>query len=346
MRILELNFEKTWRGGERQTIYNMQGFRNAGCDVELVCRKNYPLARAASENGFNIHGFDSIFGVIGYLILHGHKYDILHVQASQVLTYAVLTKPFHRRKIIFTRRVDFVPRGKLTRLKYRATDILTGVSNTVKNIIETFCGKPVTVISDIVVPKQLNAERAKHLLRSLNISAGTHIIATTAAFVPHKDPLTMVEAIKCLTELRQDFVFLHFGTGELESAVKEKIQQYGLEKYYRLIGFHTDVEDYFSVFNVFAMSSQEEGLGSSVLDAFVYRVPVAGTDAGGLGEILGEGRAVVAPKRNPKKLAEAINELLTDKDKAQTIANTSYHYAIKYHSMEYLTKKYMELMKP
>lgn len=38
MRILELNFERGWRGGERQTLWTSQYFRDAGHAVELLAR--------------------------------------------------------------------------------------------------------------------------------------------------------------------------------------------------------------------------------------------------------------------------------------------------------------------
>lgn len=64
MRILELNFEKGWRGGERQTIYTLQGFKNAGIQVALLCRKNTPLHRHALSEGYNVYAYSNIFGGI------------------------------------------------------------------------------------------------------------------------------------------------------------------------------------------------------------------------------------------------------------------------------------------
>ena len=110
------------------------------------------------------------------------------------------------------------------------------------------------------------------------------------------------------------------------------------------MGFHKDVEDYIAAFHVFAMSSQEEGLGSSVLDAFLYNVPVVGTDAGGLKDILADGRAIMVAKQNGKLLGEAINTLLTDRDRAKAIANKAHNYVINFHSRTYITQQYLELL--
>src|ERR1700748_3373340 len=51
MRILELNFERTWRGGERQTLYDMLGFQGLGQQVAVLCRKGFPLQHKAQAEG-------------------------------------------------------------------------------------------------------------------------------------------------------------------------------------------------------------------------------------------------------------------------------------------------------
>ena len=343
--ILELNFEKSWRGGERQTLYNILGFREAGIDVQLLCRKGTPLHQAALAEGIPVHAFRNIFGAIGYLIFKAHHFSILHAQTSHILTYCVFTRLFHRAKIVFTRRVDFVPKGSLTRLKYRLTDHLVGISEAVKNIVQNFSGCPATLISDAVVFRKLDPSRAQKWLAKAGIEPGLKIIGTTAAFVPHKDPLTMVEAIRELRELRSDFVFLHFGDGPLLTAVQEKIAEHGLESHYRLMGFRKDVEDVFSVLDLFAMSSEEEGLGSSVLDAFLYQVPVVSTDAGGLKDLIANGRGLMCPKHNPKALSEALNTLLQDPEMGRQMAAAASEYVQRYHSIPHITDQYLQLLK-
>lgn len=92
---------------KRQTLYNMQGFRNSGQAVELLCLKGSPLELEAKKEKFKIHSFYSTLGVLFFLIRKGKKYQVLHAQTSHILTYCVLTKPFHKATIIFSKRVEF-----------------------------------------------------------------------------------------------------------------------------------------------------------------------------------------------------------------------------------------------
>lgn len=345
MTILELNYEKSWRGGERQTLYNMQGFRDAQQSVELLCRRDFPLEVEAKKQDFKTHGFNSIFSVLFFLITKGKNYDVLHAQTSHILTYCILTKPFHRATIIFSKRVDFVPKGFFTKLKYKLTDHVTVISTAIKTIFNTFGIPQVSVISDIAIKTGLNKSRAEHVLSEHHIPIDKKRIGTLAAFVPHKDPLNMVEAIYLVSKQRNDFVFLHFGEGPLMQEVQQKIKDYNMSEVYKIMGFHQQAEDFFSVLDGFVMSSEEEGLGSSVLDAFLYEVPVASTNAGGLKDILKDQRGEVCDIRSPKELAKCIDAMLTHDENSVLMIQNAKKYVTHYHSMEYITNKYLSLLK-
>jgi glycosyltransferase involved in cell wall biosynthesis len=71
--------------------------------------------------------------------------------------------------------------------------------------------------------------------------------------------------------------------------------------------------------DVYVMSSREEGLGTSVLDAMARGIPVASTSAGGLPEMLHEGGGILVPPRNPDALAGAVRRILCDPDLRQRL---------------------------
>jgi glycosyltransferase involved in cell wall biosynthesis len=341
MKILEINTEKTWRGGERQTYYNIQGMQQLGLELELLCRKRFPLSEKASDLKIPVHQVKGAVDAILFLIKNARRFDIIHTQTAKAQFYAVLTKWIHRRPVVYTRRVDFVPKGRFTLLKYRLTDKIVAISEAIKIILTDFKVKKITIISDAVASKTLHKKRIVQLVEN-NQWTGKKIIATTAAFVQHKDPLTMVRTIDELYKSRQDFIFLHFGTGPLAPQVFHEINVRKLSGCYKIMGFIDDVEDFFSVFDVFTMSSEEEGLGSSVLDAFIYKVPVATTDAGGLKEIVKD-RGLLSPVHDPSQLAKNIDRLLNDAELGADFTEKAYQYVIQHHSVEKIANDYKAL---
>lgn len=343
MRILELNFEKTWRGGERQTLCNMTGFRSRGLQVELLCRKNTPLQEAAVREGFTVHAFDSVLQVISFLASKATTFDIMHAQTAQVLTYCALTKPFHRCKLVYTRRVNFILKGSLTRWKYLQTDALVAISRSVQKIVSDFTGrKNIALISSVAVPVDPNRERGLQLLRQLGID-NKKIIATTAALTAEKGPFVALEATRILLKKRNDIVFLHFGDGTLREEMKQKVKEAGMDQTYFLPGHVEGVEDLFAIMDVFLMSSYNEGLGSSVLDAFFQKVPVVSSNAGGLADLVADGRAIACEPGAAACMAEGISYLLDNPVQAATQCRLAYEYAVAHHSMESITNQYLQL---
>jgi glycosyltransferase involved in cell wall biosynthesis len=67
-----------------------------------------------------------------------------------------------------------------------------------------------------------------------------------------------------------------------------------------------------------------------VIEAHLHKKPAIGSDVKGMDEIIKhEENGLVVPKDNPKKLAEAINALTADSDKAKTLGEEGYDTAIR-----------------
>lgn len=345
MKILSLNFEKSWRGGERQTLFNATGLKQKGFDVHIVCRKGGALEKRAVEQHLTVHSKKSILGVLIFLICNARTYHILHAQGSKILTYCILSKPFHKAKIIFTRRINFRPKGKMTRLKYRLCDRIIAISSSVKNIVAEFSSRnDVEIISDVVVENPIHNKDIKETLKKVNPHQ-KKIIGTIAALTTEKNPLDSVEAVRLLKEKRDDVVFLHFGVGKRKDEMLYLIDQYQLNDTYFLMGFAENVNDYFSAMEVFIMTSSNEGLCSSVLDAFIYKVPVVSTNAGGLQDLIRENRGISCEINNPRMIATGIDALLNNPLLAKEQTERAYEYVIHQHSMEHISEQYATLFK-
>ena len=66
-------------------------------------------------------------------------------------------------------------------------------------------------------------------------------------------------------------------------------------------------------FDVFVLSSRHEGLPISLLEAMAVGRPVVATRAGGIPEVLTDGRdGLVVPSGDPMALADAVLRLLRD----------------------------------
>lgn len=347
MRILEINTEKTWRGGERQTLFTLTSLKAAGAHLALMARAGFPLAHKATEAGFKVYPVSGgLWSSFFFLAVKARKHaDVLHAQTAKALTYCFLSKPFHRLPIVYTRRVDFVPKGTLTLLKYKACARLVAISAAIKNILEDQGLGPITLIPSMIERSELNATRGKQLLAEWKIPEGKLLLGTAAAFVDHKDPRTLMEALNKLKSIREDWAFIHMGEGVLKEEMQAQALVYGLDNLYFPVGHIAQPEDVLHLLNVFVMSSKEEGLGSSVLDAFLYEVPVVATDAGGLKELLESKRGISVSVGDSQGIAEAIDCMLHDKDLRDQLVSNAKAYVLQRHSASYHADAYLTLFK-
>lgn len=342
MRILQINTEGTWRGGERQTLYALEGFREAGVDAELLCRAGGPLHARARARAIPCHAIRSQAEGAAHLARHVRRFEILHSQTAKGQSLAVLTKPWHRRPVVYTRRVNFVPRGALAHLKYRLTDHLVANNTAAAEILRRMTGARVAVIPSAVKVRALDRARAEALRQSLGI-AKMRIVAMVGDLVAQKDPLTFVRAAAHVCAQRTDVVFLQFGRAQMRTAVEREIAAHGLRERVRLMGHHDDVEDYFAIFDLYvALARASEGFVSTVLDAFAYEVPVVATRTGGLVDSVGERGLLCAPG-DDAAAGEAILRLLADEELRTQLTRRAREEVEEYFSISAVTRRYLDL---
>lgn len=357
MRILQLNFERGWRGGERQTLLTLQQLQQAGHQVSLLARQGDELARRARAAGMTVVECASAPAALWHLLRHGRGFDVLHAQTASCMSWLALLHAWLPGRVVFTRRTAFPvdrqrseqPQGssltgkeRRTRWKWRRADRLAAISQAAATEPRRL-GLRVEVIPSAiqVLPEDPDYVAA---LRARWNPRGLRVLGTTAALTAEKDPLTLIRAVQLLAQRRQDFIFLHFGADGSETpAARELIARLGLEDRYRLAGFEPRPEQAFRLLDGFVLSSRHEALGSSVLDAFVYGVPVAATMAGGLPELLDQGRGRLCAVGDAQALAQAMDDMLDQPDAVRRQAAQARRWALQEHSPATMAQRYLRL---
>jgi glycosyltransferase involved in cell wall biosynthesis len=87
----------------------------------------------------------------------------------------------------------------------------------------------------------------------------------------------------------------------------------GIQNSVRFLPFTENVAEFMAAIDVFAMPSYRETFGLVLIEAMAMGKPVVATGAGGVPEIVEDGRdGLLIPPRDEKALAEAITRLLRD----------------------------------
>ena len=89
--------------------------------------------------------------------------------------------------------------------------------------------------------------------------------------------------------------------------------------------------------------SRMESLPTTVKEAFYLNVPVIGTDVGGIPELIKNNETgIIVPPENPSKLAQAVNELLSDKVKAEKLATNGNTFVKNNMTWDVILPKYIQ----
>lgn len=334
MRILQINSERGWRGGERQTLLTALGLRERGHEVELLVRAGGALEARAQAEGLPTHAAKSTVNFAVWLACHASRYDVLHVQTANVLAWALLAKPMHRRPVIFSRRTSFPVKGfsGFSRLKWACTDVRVAISEAAASAMREM-GLSVQIVPSAVPAVIPNASRLQEFLERENL-LGHRLVGTAAALSPEKDPVTLIHAAAKVCAKYPDVIFVHWGAeGAAAQAARRAISELGMGNRYRLLGFEAGVEQLYPALTVYVMASRHEALGSSVLDAMLQGVPVVATQAGGLEELLAQERGLLSPVGDAQTLADNIGMLLSDSELSAAMAQrgrdaVTLHYSV------------------
>ena len=94
---------------------------------------------------------------------------------------------------------------------------------------------------------------------------------------------------------------------------------------------------------VVVVPSRMESLPTTVKEAFFLDVPVIGTDVGGIPElIINNETGILIPSENPDKLSQAVNELLSNKEKAKKLASNGNIFVKNNMTWDIILPKYIQ----
>ena len=95
--------------------------------------------------------------------------------------------------------------------------------------------------------------------------------------------------------------------------------------------------------SIIVVPSRMESLPTTVKEAFYLNVPVIGTNVGGIPElIINNETGIIIPPENPSKLAQAVNELLSNQEKAKKLAANGNAFVKSHMTWDVILPKYIQ----
>jgi glycosyltransferase involved in cell wall biosynthesis len=337
MIVLHLDSEKSWRGGEQQVAYLMEELHSKDVKNIVGCPPNSKLQQYCENN--KIPFFTIPYGGTNLKAAmtlkkycQQHKVDIIHMHSAKAHTVGVYAKVMgNTPTLILSKRTDFPVRNNfLSQFKYNHPAIkkILCVSNKIKEVLDeslTDKNKSITVYSGIN-PAKFNLNSNNSLLREkFKLADDAIIVGNTSALADHKDYYTFLRTAKKVHEQNSRVHFFIIGNGPMESELMVYVNQHDMSEYVHFTGFLTNLPEVLPTLDIFLMTSKEEGLGTSLLDAMACKVPIVATHAGGIPEIvIHQKTGLVSPIGDDSKLSKELLYLIAHPEKKDELISNAF----------------------
>lgn len=337
MRTLHINDQVTWRGGEQQTLYLLEGLARRGIETILVAQPDSEIAARARRAAIPVHSLRmrgeldvaaavALIGLLRRLRPHIMHYHTSHAHSIGAAASAAIP-PARRPRTVLSRRVDFSIRrgvGVLQALKYGAVDRIVAISENIRTVLvrDGVAPRRIDVVHSGIDPVALEGIRPHDLRAEFGFPASTRVVLNAAALADHKGQIFLIDAAPAILARHPEVLIAIAGEGEERARLEKRIVELGVGERVRLLGFRRDAHALIKGADLFVMPSHLEGLGTVVLDALWMGVPVAASRAGGIPEMIEDGvNGLLFAPRDPAALAEAVGRVLDDRALAARLAS-------------------------
>jgi len=322
---LHIDTARTWRGGQNQVLLTVNGLREIGHRAALVAHPDGELRRRAAEGleliplapraELDLSAAWRLARLVKRLrpeVVHAHDAHGVAMASLALSLGGAAQSPV----LVASRRVDFhLRQNSFSRWKHRQVDCFICASEAIRQMLVADgvpAERTVTVHEGIDID-HVRAAPPVNVHEAFWLPHNAPVVGNIAALVPHKGQRHLIEAARLVVQRMPDVRFLILGEGELREMLERQVREYRLEKHVFLPGFRTDVLGCLKSFDLFAMSSVTEGLGTALLDAMACGKAIVATRTGGIPEVVDDGVTgkLVAP-RDHAAMAQAILELLND----------------------------------
>lgn len=318
LRILHIDPEKNWGGGEAQVFGLLQylsqwGHRNdlaTPADGELF-RQSLPSVRKiplSVRNDLDLRGVPALRRLI-----RQERYDIVHLHTKRAHALSLwLPRGERAPKYIVTRRMDYPePRNCYTRYLYnRRVDGVVAISRSVVDRLSEagVNRRPIRLIYSGIDPRPFEGS-----LNQDQRSNEPPRVAILAVLEERKGHRFLLDAARVLKDRGRRIKYVFAGDGSQKAQLQRMVQTLGLREEVSFVGFVKDVPKFLSSIDVLVLPSLYEGLGVAALEAMAAGKPVIATRVGGLAESVVDGETgFLVPSRDATALAEAIQKLVAD----------------------------------
>lgn len=162
-----------------------------------------------------------------------------------------------------------------------------------------------------------------------------------------KNVETLIEAVAKLIQMDVgEFELRLVGEGEQRPVLEQMVSELNLTRQVHFVSWvpRDEIADHYRRSDVFVTATTWEGMPNTVLEAMACGLPIVGTQASGLHELVHDGvNGYLVPIKDPDALAEAIALLIGNGYERRRMGRQSRKLAESEFAWEYITEQYLDI---
>jgi L-malate glycosyltransferase len=336
VKVLLVDLETEWRGGQNQALLLLKGLRGRGHEAELVAADGSALGERAADSGVRVHFVSrGLFRIPAAqkvrALLRGGRFDVVHANEAHAVTAVWLARRGGEARacpFVISRRVGY-PIGKsaLARARYQAAARIVANSKWVAERAAA-SGAPrdklVVVYEGAEIPPRFTLEQRQAARNRWGISEATALLGCVGVLLPDKGQEWLIRA---LVEIENEFPatkLLLAGDGPCRVKLESLARKLGLSDDVIFAGFVKDIESVYAALDVFLLPSFFEALNNSLLAAMAYEIPSIAFNKGALGEIIEDGKSgLLVSGPNVPEISAAVAHFIRKRESARQLGKTA-----------------------
>jgi glycosyltransferase involved in cell wall biosynthesis len=179
----------------------------------------------------------------------------------------------------------------------------------------------IKVVHNGIKDVEVAADAGLRLKHDWGIGVGKRVIGVASRLESIKGIAYLISAFANLAKRHLNIVLVIVGVGAEETALREQVNQLGLGKQVRFLGFRSDVAECLTAFDIFVLPSLAEAHSIGLLEAMRAGKAIVATAVGGNTEsVRNEQEGLIVPAADAEALEAALDKLLFDKALREQLA--------------------------
>jgi glycosyltransferase involved in cell wall biosynthesis len=293
-----------------------------------------------------------------FLILHGKKYDVIHVHqvlypafistlAASIIKKPVIAKVGSSGSNSDINQIKKFPEGKL-QLKYTLKH-LTRLICTSSSMIDEFANEGMDKKKMVLIR---NGVSAKDFQRSYT---DYRRLVYLGRFIKSKDIPTLLSAFSRLLKKYTDLKLTLIGDGPERENITYLVKKLGLQNNIIMTGMVRDPASILKKNDIFIFPSLIEGLSNSLIEAMSLKLPCIVTGIEGNREVMAAGKVgftddfletkngILFKKKDVKGLVKGLEHMIEDKSLRAKLGENGFLRVKREFSLDKIAEKYIRL---